>query len=232
MAEKMNTAAKTAPATTESPAVKAAEPVVSAAVSATAKGVESVDARMRDVAAATSAGGAAKAQERSPATALRVVAKAPSIPRPVAKAPSAKRAAAKAPTTKRAVAKAPGAPRTSVGVAGYDELAAAGQENLEACVKCGTIVAKGMEKLSKEVFSFTQTAVEANLTAAQSILTAKTWFEAIDLQADFARDRFENMAAQTAKLGEISLQVANQALEPIQSRIGVSAEKLFQPFTR
>ena len=213
MAEKRNTAVKTAPTTTRNPAGKAAEPAASTAGKTTANGADSTaGARAREAAAATSAGLATKPQERSPA-------------------PAAARAVAKATKAPRAAAKATSAPRAGAGghVTDYDELAAVGQENLEACVRCGTIVAKGMETLGKEVISFTQTVVEANLIAARNVLTAKNWHEVIDMQSDFARNRFESVAAETAKLGEISLQVANQALEPIQSRIDISAQKLFQP---
>ena len=65
---------------------------------------------------------------------------------------------------------------------GYGDLAAVGQDNLEACVEYGTIVAKGVETLGTEVMSFTQASIEADLAAARDIMAAKTLQEALDLQ--------------------------------------------------
>lgn len=92
-------------------------------------------------------------------------------------------------------------------------------ENLEACVECGTIAAKGVEELGTKVMSFTQASIEADLAAAKDILAAKTLHEAIDLQTSFAQARLERMTNETAKLGELSMRLASQAMEPLRSRL-------------
>lgn len=112
---------------------------------------------------------------------------------------------------------------------GYDDLAAVGKDNMEACLKCGGILAKGMEGLSKELMKYAQVSFEANLAVTKKLMGVKTVREAIDLQADHARHSLDHMVGEAAKLTEMSVDLTNQVLDPIQSRINATAQNLFKP---
>lgn len=114
---------------------------------------------------------------------------------------------------------------------GYDDLAVVGKDNIDACLKSGTILAKGMEALGNEVVKYTQTSIEKNMAAAKTMMGARTLREAVDLQTNYARESFDSMVAETAKLTGLSVELANQALEPLQSRANKTAEKLFKPLS-
>ncbi len=161
---------------------------------------------------------------RKPAPLLAVVAdKTPEVPvAPVAAPPSVAKVLPRQAT--KVSAKAPG---KAFGE-DFGDLATVGQENFEACVKCGTIVAKGVETLGNEVMTFTQANIEADLAAAKDIMTAKTLREAIDLQTDFAQARLERMTSETAKLGELSMRLASQAFEPFRSQFDANAWTVFR----
>ena len=145
-------------------------------------------------------------------------------------------AASKANVPPRQVAEAPikapaKAPAKALGK-DFGDFATVGQENFEACVKCGTIVAKGVETLGNEVMSFTQANIEADLAAAKNIMTAKTFREAIDLQTDFAQARLERMTSETAKLGEFSMRLASQAFEPFRRQFDTNTWTVFRSLDR
>jgi hypothetical protein len=53
--------------------------------------------------------------------------------------------------------------------------------------------------------------------------------EVIDLQTEFSRSRFDELVAESAKLTELSMTLANDALEPIQLRLNATVEKLMKP---
>ena len=105
---------------------------------------------------------------------------------------------------------------------GYGELAALGKENLEAFVQSSQIVAKGAETFGKEWMGFAQSAVEQNVAAA------KTLKELVDLQNDWAKKVFDTAVAESAKLSEMGVKTANDAFEPIKTRVNVTVEKLFK----
>ena len=111
----------------------------------------------------------------------------------------------------------------------YDEVASLGKENVDAYVESTTLFTKGLEAMSKELMGFTQSAVEANVANAKALFGAKSLRELIDLQADFSRSHFDSMVAESAKLTELSMTLANDAMEPIQLRLNVTVEKMMKP---
>ena len=142
-----------------------------------------------------------------------------------AKTETAKKSAGSPPTRVVPVAQAAAAE----GI-GLEVLMTAGQDNLAACVMCGTIVAKGLETLGNQVMTLTQANIDANVAATKSLMAAKTPHELIDLQTSLARDRLEDMAAETAKIGALTMDVASQALEPLRSRFDANARSALRPF--
>jgi hypothetical protein len=53
--------------------------------------------------------------------------------------------------------------------------------------------------------------------------------ELIDLQTDFSRSGFDSIVAESAKLTELSMSLANETIEPIQARLNANVEKLMKP---
>jgi phasin family protein len=112
---------------------------------------------------------------------------------------------------------------------GYGDFAALGQENVDAVVKSGNIAAKGFEALSKEMMAFARSSLEGNVAATKAILGAKDLREAVDLQSKYTRKSFDQALAESAKLTEMSVKVANEAIQPIQARVTVAVGKLIKP---
>ena len=111
----------------------------------------------------------------------------------------------------------------------YDEAASLGQENVDACVRSGAVFAQGVESMGKELMSFAQSAVEANVATAKALFGVTTVRELIDLQTEFQRSRFDSLVAESAKLTELSMALANDTFEPIQARLNANVEKLLKP---
>ncbi len=111
----------------------------------------------------------------------------------------------------------------------YDDIAVLNKEGVDAYVSAGNIVAKGMEDLSKAMFAFAQTSAEANVATAKALMGAKTVTDVFTIQAEFARSQFDSMIAESTKLSEYGLKVANEAFEPLQAQANATVEKLFKP---
>lgn len=112
---------------------------------------------------------------------------------------------------------------------GYDQMNTFGKENLEAVVASGSIVAKGVENLSKEVFALAQSSFENSMNVAKAFMGVKSLRQAVDLQSDLSRTQFDRLMADSAKLAELSMKVANEAFQPIQARFNVAFEKMMKP---
>ncbi len=112
---------------------------------------------------------------------------------------------------------------------GYGEFAEAGKENVEAFVKSGNLLAKGMETLGKEMMDFARLSIEGNVAATKAVMGAKSFKEAVDLQTDFAKKNVDQMLNEGARLAELSVKVTNEAMEPIQARVNVTVKTIMKP---
>ena len=111
----------------------------------------------------------------------------------------------------------------------YDEMTEISKENVDAVVAFNTKIAKGYEDLSKEIVAFTQASFEAQVEATKAIFGAKSLREVIDLQSEMTRSQFDKVMAESAKITEMSVKVANEAYEPLQARVNMTVEKMMKP---
>lgn len=112
---------------------------------------------------------------------------------------------------------------------GYDDFAVYNKDAVDAYVKAGNVMSKGMEDLGKTMFAFAQSQTESNISAAKAMMTAKTLNDLVEIQSDLARSQFDAFVAESTKVSEMSLKVANEAAEPIQAQFNVVVEKMMKP---
>lgn len=111
----------------------------------------------------------------------------------------------------------------------YDDFATLNKQGVEAMMKAGNIWAKGYEDLGKAYFSFAQDAAERGAEAAKAMMTAKTLQDAIDVQTDYAKQRFDHAVAEGTKISEMSVKVATEAMEPLQKQFDSAVSTLAKP---
>lgn len=112
---------------------------------------------------------------------------------------------------------------------GYDDVTTLGKDNIDAYMQSTTLFAKGVEAMGKELMNFAQAAVDTNVANAKALFGAKTVRELIDLQTDFSRSGFDSLVAESAKLTELSMSLANESFEPLQVRFNATVEKMMKP---
>jgi phasin family protein len=112
---------------------------------------------------------------------------------------------------------------------GFGDFASVGRENLEAFVKASTIFAKGTEEIGKSVAALTQSQVEASLATTKALMGVTNFKQAIELQNEAAKTSFDKLVFEGNKITELSMKVANEAIEPIQARVTVAVEKIMKP---
>ena len=110
-----------------------------------------------------------------------------------------------------------------------EDLAVLGKGNLDAVVQSNTVIAKGLEEMSRELMSYAQASLESAASATKALFGAKTLQDVIALNNNFAKTSLDTFLANSTKLGDMGLKVANQALEPISARVNVTIEKLAKP---
>ena len=84
--------------------------------------------------------------------------------------------------------------------------------NLESIVQSGTILANGMQTISREWFQFARKRMQENLNRADALVSCRTPQELLAAQSDLLRDNLENFVQSTRRMAEISMQTADEAV--------------------
>lgn len=111
---------------------------------------------------------------------------------------------------------------------GYDELTALSQKNVEAMVEAGNAWAKGAESIGKAYFNLAQVSAEAGVEATQAMFSAKTLKDVMDVQTGYTKASIDTLVAEGKKINDMTMQVANDALQPIQTQVNETIEKVLK----
>ena len=110
-----------------------------------------------------------------------------------------------------------------------EDFLAFGQGNMEAMMKSGQIWATGVQDLSKQMSITAQTNLDETMSAFRAVSGLKSVRDLIDLQSGFARTAMEKAMAETGRLTDASLKLAEQAMAPITARVTLAVETMVKP---
>jgi phasin family protein len=110
-----------------------------------------------------------------------------------------------------------------------EDLVSFGQGNVEAFVKAGQIWAAGVQDLGKQVAATAQAQLDQTVATFKALAGVKSFKEAVDLQSTLARSTMEKAVAETGKLTDASLKLAEQTMAPLTARVTLAVEKFGRP---
>jgi phasin family protein len=110
-----------------------------------------------------------------------------------------------------------------------DEVAAFGKSNVDAFIQAGTIFFHGFEQIARTMVSLTQAQVEANMSTAKALISAKTLTELTDLQNAYSKTTFDHVVSEATHLSELAIKITNEAIEPISARVTATIEQMSKP---
>lgn len=106
-----------------------------------------------------------------------------------------------------------------------EEFVTFGQANVEAFVKSSQIWATGVQDLQKTLAATAQAQMDAAMSTLKALSGVKSVKEAFDLHSTLARSSVETAVAETGKLTDASMKLAEQAIAPITARVTIAMEK-------
>ena len=108
------------------------------------------------------------------------------------------------------------------------DFVALGQANMEALVKSGQIWTSGIEALMKQFAETAKVSFNESVAALNAITAAKSITEAMALQNNFAASAAKSALAESNKLVDASIKLAEQTLAPITAHMTSAAETFFK----
>ncbi|MGD9650243.1 MAG: phasin family protein [Dongiaceae bacterium] len=112
---------------------------------------------------------------------------------------------------------------------GYDEFASLSKENLDAMVASAQLSARGAEEIYAAMWSWAQSSLESTVSTAKGMMDCKNIQDVVDLQSSYMRHFMDNCMAEGQRLAEMSLQVTNEAIEPVKARANDTLQKILKP---
>ena len=98
--------------------------------------------------------------------------------------------------------------------------------NLEAMVESGKILATGVQAMGKTYVAEVKSSFETVQADAKELRAVKSPTDFVKLQSTLLRKYFDNVVAYNSKSAEAALKLANEAFQPISSRVSLAVEKV------
>jgi phasin family protein len=102
-----------------------------------------------------------------------------------------------------------------------EQAAEQSSRNVECIVQSGTILAGGMQNITREMFELASKRVEHNLHRIDALANCRTPQEILAAQSDLVRDNLEEFVQNARRISEMTMQMADEAARRI-SDVGLA----------
>ena len=107
-----------------------------------------------------------------------------------------------------------------------DEVQGAGKDGFDAAVSSFGEANQGFQAIATEIAAYSKKSFEDGTRAFEQLISAKSFEQAFAIQSQYAKKAFDAYVAQTAKLGEMYVDLARSAYKPVEQAVAKSATKV------
>jgi len=107
-----------------------------------------------------------------------------------------------------------------------EEFQRVSKNGFDASVRSLGEVNKGFRAIAATVGDYSKKAFEDGTRAFEQLVAAKSFEQAWDIQSQYAKKAFDAYIAQASKLGEMYVELARNAYQPVEQVAGKTARKV------
>lgn len=108
----------------------------------------------------------------------------------------------------------------------YQGVNAFNRDYMETVIMSANAFAMGCEALGNEWMNYAQAAVEDGMETSKALMSCKSVDEAVEINSGYATNVLNRYVTESAKLSELTVKLANGAIEPLNSGFVVAARDL------
>ena len=100
----------------------------------------------------------------------------------------------------------------------FDKVVESGKSTVEDYSESAATTGRGAETLNKEMMAYSKQSFEDAITATKAIMSSKSAYEALQIQADFTKAAAEAYFSQMSKISRIFAEITKDAVAPFHRR--------------
>ena len=106
-----------------------------------------------------------------------------------------------------------------------EELTRRSTQNLQAVTQASTVMARGAQEVSQQLFGLMQGQLQRNLDAVSRIAGCRSVQDVIAVQSELVRDNLQQAIDTSRRVAEVSLKMSDEAAYTIQAQAHSSANQ-------
>ena len=108
----------------------------------------------------------------------------------------------------------------------FEDVAAFGQQTIDALIQSQNIAAKAAEEINAEVVAYSKKTMEETVAHAKDLAATQTVTDFIEKQTGFAKLSFDAMMKQSTKLNEMMIAAMKDSMAPVAGRVNVAVDMM------
>jgi hypothetical protein len=103
-------------------------------------------------------------------------------------------------------------------VKNLEDIQKVGRDNMDASLKSLGVLSKGFQAIAVEAADYAKRTYEQSSAAGEKLASAKSLDKVLEVQADYLKSAYEGFVAQSAKVGQLYVDLAQEVYKPFESQ--------------